>query len=265
MATNWFCRIAGRDYGPYGVEQLLAFAREGRLSPIDFVRDSIDGIWLPAAQLPWLAFPASVHGRHPVPPLPASVQTPSTPVSATQSAWPVVLVVMTAFVGLCGLLFAVSVAITARDHAGADGAQPAANAQPASQIARLAVSGQDATNELQALFLELSDEQKTLLGLAVLSTGIDIYAADITIANTGNVAVQVYPQNLTVHYGDETASIITSDHARFLHACVLQPGEVTRGWVMYKARIDIGAAMRQGAGGLSYNDPTLEVELPGEK
>jgi hypothetical protein len=72
--------------------------------------------------------------------------------------------------------------------------------------------------------------------------------------------VRVYPENLTIHYGNDSTAVVTYNHPRFLQACVLQPGEYARGLVMYEARMDVGAAMRLGAGALAYTDPTVEVE-----
>jgi hypothetical protein len=131
---------------------------------------------------------------------------------------------------------------------------------PAEVLARIEVRGWDATEELQRFVLQLSEEQRALLGLAALASGADVYAAEIRIVNTGNLPVRVYPQNIAIHFGAESARITTSDHPRFLQASLLRPGEYVQGLVMYQARIDIGAAMRLGAGSFSYNDESIQVE-----
>lgn len=259
---RWFCRIAGCDYGPYSDQELRTFAREGRLSPLDFVREGT-GAWKPASELGWLSFHA--------PPLSPAVNAPPiNPVRSVRGApavWPWVLVGMAAFAAVCvGGLVILVIAGAAGDGQDSPTAVPPVyvgshgESLSAAQTARLRVAGRDATGELQAFVETLSGEQKALLGLAALATGDDIYAAEITISNTGASPVRVYPQNITIHYGREAATITTSDHPRFLQACILQPGEYTQGLVMYEARIDIGAAMRLGGGGLAYNDPTIEVE-----
>jgi hypothetical protein len=259
MTTHWHCRIAGHEYGPYTAEQLTAFARQRRLSPLDFVREGDAGAWLPASQLTWLTFGpppiVSPIGIMPVTALPQSRESPAI------AAW--VLVGMAAIAALCvgGLVVLVVVAATGDGQGEATAPHSfdveSANVAP---VARLRVSGRDATDELQSFVAGLSDEQKVLLGLAALATGDDIYAAEITVANTGSLPVRVYPQNFTIHYGNGSTTITTYDHPRFLPTCVLQPGEYAQGLVMYEARMDIGAAMRLGGGRVAYNDSTIEVE-----
>lgn len=51
----------------------------------------------------------------------------------------------------------------------------------------------------------------------------------------------------------------TAADPRFLRACVLQPKESAGGLVMYRAAVEIGAAMRLGRGQFSYTDPSVEV------
>ncbi len=126
-------------------------------------------------------------------------------------------------------------------------------------VARLRVSGRDGTGELQQIVGSLTDAEVLALGLGVLLTGVDIYAVRVRLTNTGNVPIRVYPENIGVHFGGESARVTTVNHARFLQRGVLDPGFSVEGLVMYQARIDIGAAMRLTGGGLSYNDDSIEV------
>lgn len=125
--------------------------------------------------------------------------------------------------------------------------------------ARLNVTGRDATLEMHNSVTFLSPEEKFLLGEEVLRTGIDTYAASIRMTNTGTVPIRVFPQNLSVHFGGESAIVTVVNHPRFLTSTVLAPGTSIEGLVLYQARVDIGAAMRSGRGGLSYDDRTIDV------
>jgi len=123
----------------------------------------------------------------------------------------------------------------------------------------LNVAWTDGTPELQQLVLTLPEEQKLLLGYNALLTGIDYYAAKVRLNNLGNVPVNVYPQNILIHFGNESATVKTIDHWLFLQNTTLQPGNYVEGLVVYQARMDIGAAIRLGQGRLSYNDNTVQV------
>lgn len=259
MTPNWYCRINGRDHGPYTAEQLAAFARERRLSPLDFVREG-DGAWLPASQVHWLKFMPIA------PPAPSMTGVPaSAPAQSreTPAIAPWVLVGMGAIAVVCVGGLVILVAFTSAGRGQVDAVAPqAVDVEPTNvaPVARLRVSGRDATGELQSLVASLPDEQKALLGLMALASGEDIYAAQITLVNTGALPVQVYPQNLSIHYGKDSTAVKTYDHPRFLRACILQPGEYAQGLVIYSARMDVGAAIRLGGGALAYADPTIEVE-----
>jgi hypothetical protein len=135
----------------------------------------------------------------------------------------------------------------------------AATPAPAMSIARLAVSGRDGTPELIQFANGLTDNERLALGLNVLLTGVDTYAARIQITNTGNVPVRVYPENLSIHFGGDSVGVTSISHPRFLQRGVLQPGFTTDGLVLYRARVDVGAAVRFVGGGLSYNDTTIQV------
>ncbi len=126
-------------------------------------------------------------------------------------------------------------------------------------VASLHVSARDGTGELQQLLAGLTEGEALALGLSVILTGTDIYAARVRITNTGTVPIRVYPENILVHFGAEYAVVTTINHPRFLQRGVLQPGYYFEGLVIYRARIDIGAAMRLGAGSISYNDDTVVV------
>lgn len=49
--TDWYCKIAGKLYGPYDHARLRHMAAEGRLLPDDLVRDGEDGEWFPAEEI----------------------------------------------------------------------------------------------------------------------------------------------------------------------------------------------------------------------
>ncbi|NQT12945.1 MAG: DUF4339 domain-containing protein [Planctomycetes bacterium] len=51
MATEWYCRIKGKQYGPLRSNQLLDLARSGALSPADLVRRGCGGAWTKAAKV----------------------------------------------------------------------------------------------------------------------------------------------------------------------------------------------------------------------
>jgi hypothetical protein len=126
-------------------------------------------------------------------------------------------------------------------------------------VARLNVSGHDATGELQQLTAGMTDQELLALGLGVLLTGTDLYGARIQLTNTGNRPLRVYPENLAIHCGGDAVGVLTLPHPRFLQRGVLEPGATVGGLVMYRARVDVGAAMRLMGGGLSYTDPTIAV------
>lgn len=259
MTPNWYCRINGRDHGPYTAEQLAAFARERRLSPLDFVRAG-DGAWLPASQVPWLGFTPLAT---PVPPMTGAPVFAPARARETPAIAPWVLVGMAAIAVVCVGGLVILIAITSSGRGQVEAVAPQAVDVETTNVApvvRLRVSGRDATGELQSFVASLPDEQKALLGLLALASGEDTYAAQITLVNAGSLPVQVYPENLSIHYGNSSTAVKTYDHPRFLRACVLQPGEYAQGLVMYSARMDVGAAIRLGGGALAYADPTIEVE-----
>ncbi len=136
---------------------------------------------------------------------------------------------------------------------------PSPSGREPAPVARLTVSCRDGTADLQAMAKELSKRELTALGLSVLLTGTDVYGATVTITNSGTVPVRVYPENVRVHFGKESADVTTAADPRFLRACVLRPKESASGLVMYQAEIEIGAAMRLGRGQFSYTDPSVEV------
>ena len=274
MPTEWYCRIGDREIGPLSSRQVADMASRGQLKPDDLVRGSPGSGWVHADQVKGLSFanseedlsavePAfvtrgsdqsSVTSPPPPPPPspPASSQSrphphmESTPAKPTW-LWVVAAAVAVCLFGCCGLL---GIVLVFSDSGGysSDG-----------QVARLNIVGQDATNELQMLGAQMSNEEKVTLGLAVLLTGSDVYAARVQISNTGNVPVRVFPENIRIHYDQEAGEVTTFNHPAFLQAGVLQPGYSFEGLVVYEARLDIGAAIRLGAGGLSYDDPTVQV------
>jgi GYF domain 2 len=61
MATEWFCRIMGDEWGPMSARELLAVARRGRLTRDDVVRRTATGTWVRAEVVKGL-FDSSVQG-----------------------------------------------------------------------------------------------------------------------------------------------------------------------------------------------------------
>jgi len=126
-------------------------------------------------------------------------------------------------------------------------------------VRRVNVGWRDGTSELQRITAELGPAERLVLGLAALAGGQDIYAARVTIANTGNLPVSISPQNIRIHLGQESTGVTTWDRSEYLQACVLQPGHYVTGLVNYMVSIPAGAAIRTGRGTLSYNDSSIQV------
>lgn len=137
--------------------------------------------------------------------------------------------------------------------------QPSPQYPESMAVARLTVTGRDGTGELQQLVAGMSEVEALALGLGVILTETDTYAARIRITNTGTVPIRVYPENILVHFGNESAVVNTINHPGFLQRGILHPGYYFEGLVLYRARIDIGAAMRLGSGAFTYSDDTVSV------
>jgi hypothetical protein len=134
-----------------------------------------------------------------------------------------------------------------------------ARPQP-SKLAQITISARDGTTELQALVAQLPDEQLALLGLRAVLTGTDTYGVHVRIRNSGAVPVRVFPSNFRVHFGLDSAFATTSAHPAFLQQCLLDPGQVVEGLVMYDARIDAGAAIRLLGTGFTYDDSSVLID-----
>lgn len=134
------------------------------------------------------------------------------------------------------------------------------SAPPSAESALLEVSWSDGTAELQDLVAQLSDEERKLIGLSVLLTGTDLYGAKVRLVNRGDVPIRVFPENVRVHFGEDSTAVSTIDHPQFLRRCVMNPAEQVEGLVIYRATVEIGATIRLGGGGtLSYDDQTITV------
>ena len=57
MASQWFCKIDGRERGPLTSQALKSMADKGRIQPDDPVRQGADGSWVPASRVKGL-FPS---------------------------------------------------------------------------------------------------------------------------------------------------------------------------------------------------------------
>ncbi len=51
MATEWFCIITGKQFGPLSSKQIRTMAASGRLAPDDQVRRGADGSWVAASRV----------------------------------------------------------------------------------------------------------------------------------------------------------------------------------------------------------------------
>lgn len=134
--------------------------------------------------------------------------------------------------------------------------------QRAARVARLNVIAVDGTVELQTLFLQLqlSDAERSALGHSTLLAGSDLYATQVRIENTGTIPLSVDPSKIRMHYGNQAVSVITIAHPSFLSATVLQPNHYISGLVVYRATLEVGAAIRlRGEGSYSYQDHTIQV------
>src|SRR5215213_3989590 len=78
MATEWFCKIMGEEWGPMSAEELVAIARRGRLTRDDNVKRGNQGTWVRAEV---------VRGLFNSPPIAATV-TSDRLVAAVQRAAP---------------------------------------------------------------------------------------------------------------------------------------------------------------------------------
>ncbi len=255
MHEQWYCRIENRDYGPMTQNDVASLASQGRLKPTDFVRDGAGSNWVPASRVYGLRFPVS-HGGVSQTFTGASTALPASdssllghrPMSnaSSKSLMPWVIGCGAA-VGLAGL-FLFAILLTAVVSGGGG-----------TSHARIRVTWKDGTPELQAMASRLSPEQLALLGVGALFTGMDIYGARVRIENTGGVPVHVSPDNVVIHLGAQSTGVTSANDARFLRRTTLQPGQFTEGLVMFRAAPDSGAAVRLGAGSLSYQDASIEV------
>lgn len=74
MAAEWFCYIAGREFGPLSAQELRTMVAEGSLTPRHHVRRGRDGPWIEAGQVKGL-FPPTPQQSAP----PAVGQSGSSP------------------------------------------------------------------------------------------------------------------------------------------------------------------------------------------
>ena len=85
MDADWFCQMAGREYGPLNLEQIRRMVARGQVTLDSLVRQGKDGEWIPAQQVPGLFMMpvARVVGYAATAPAPAVV-TPVSPVPVSQ-------------------------------------------------------------------------------------------------------------------------------------------------------------------------------------
>lgn len=51
MSEQWYCRIRGREQGPFSAQQLQSLAQQGLLAPNHLVRQGMDGSWVSASRI----------------------------------------------------------------------------------------------------------------------------------------------------------------------------------------------------------------------
>lgn len=270
--NQWYVRIAGEVLGPMSEAELKDLARKGAIRTDTPVSPDWSN-WLDAGR----ALDATLR-----PPTPRAAKVPPPvppPVNAKESILPLWIVggFLVGGIGvlMCGGLLLVlagtatdsgnrhtPVRSSADNRSGSRIPEVTRRTRTTSSQATLTLRCSDATNELLPIAEQLSREEQAALGLIAIATGMDIYGARVALTNVGDIPIRVYPQNLRVHFGNETAVVYTINDRRFLRPALLQPGQSTTGLVTYTARMDIGASMRLGAGGMSYDDPTVEVTYP---
>ena len=64
MASDWFCKIGEKKYGPYDDRQIKTIVAKGQLKPDHLVRQGSEGPWVPAGRVKGL-FPSGAGGGHP--------------------------------------------------------------------------------------------------------------------------------------------------------------------------------------------------------
>jgi len=283
MDKCWFYRTGGGEFGPVSQSELAALAVDGKLQVTDFVRDADGGAWIPAgacAVTPMFSDSRPTSALPPplpqylkqVGPVPTSdsVAVSATLEFAAKPVWPwvagaaMVLVVLAA--GVVGLIAGIGSTPTAQSPTkgpsmvrnplldGSSGAESHSATRP-----HIRVTGRDATDELQAMRSELADEEIRSLDMTYLATGQNLFASRVSISNVGTTPIFVTPDSIRLHLRDETVGVQTSTDDRFLQAVILEPGYYVEGLVVYRATATAGAAMRLGQGGISYDDPSIEV------
>lgn len=268
MGNEWYYVKSGKQLGPFSWFQLGQLAKSGVLQPADLIAQAGTPHWVAASTVPGLfdsAIRPATECRAPSAPSASPTWQPVT-TSSSQSSGRFVAIaaaagVLTVVLGggllLLLVLLCAGLGGTSSEHPAS--IAPATATQKDRPAARIRVSALDGTSELQRLFANLPEEQLAALGLAVVVTGVDTYAANVRIRNSGNVPIRISPEKLHIHYGGDSVQVFIANHAAFLRSRTIQPGETAEGLVMYRARVDVGAEVRLFGGGISYDDTSLEV------
>lgn len=85
MAAEWYCYIAGREFGPLSAQDLRNMVAEGSLTPRHHVRRGTSGPWVEAGQVKGLF---AVPGSQDIPAPPAPSASGAVPVAAVASVEP---------------------------------------------------------------------------------------------------------------------------------------------------------------------------------
>lgn len=250
MTMHWFYHRGTTEVGPLSIEEVNDAITGGRLTAADFIRRESGGDWIPVGTSPEFA---GMLASPPPPILPAAV--PMT-MGDAKPIWPwLVAAGVGGFIVLTAIIVIMSIA-AARSQV----SQPAESVSSASAGEfndapvgpLLEISGVDATPELGVIISRMNDEQKLAIGLYNATTGLDFYAARVRISNSGDQAVFITPNNIRLHLDGETVGAVPMSDARFLQPLSLSPGRYVEGLVVYLAYPEAGAAMRLGAGSISY-------------
>jgi hypothetical protein len=251
MTSHWFYRRGATEIGPASIEEMHDLIAGGRLTAADFIRRESGGEWVPAGAC--AAF-AGMFSAAPPPFLPPAMPTT---VTATKPIWPwIVTAGAGGFVVLLVLIVVMSI-VAARSNA----PPPAesVSSDPSDEFTQVApigpileINGVDATPELILIVSRMTNEQKFAIGLYNATTGLDFYAARVRIYNGGDQPAFIAPKNIRLHLDGETVGAVPMSDARFLQPLTLLPGRYVEGLIVYLAYPEAGAAMRLGAGSISY-------------
>jgi hypothetical protein len=123
--------------------------------------------------------------------------------------------------------------------------------------ARLHFSWRAAPIETAGIVLEsIMNGNIVGVGLALLF-GHDVYVIKPKWVNTGDVPLRVYPQNITVYYGNYSVKLLPITDSRFLQPDILSPNYQLEGLAAFIA--PTGLNLQEDVR-IGYSDSSIEVE-----